>query len=327
MYFNETDRDTEYQTKLCGFIEYQYEIKIINFNAHTRGWYGETWKAETTDKDYFVKICYSTENKRNFAKCFRVLNYMRSRNIDYVLKPLATKTGFDYCAYNDGILGVFDFVNGEHTENYPLENLIEQLIGIYSLPPPSNVEQEEFDFGKIYADYEERLYGLNKLNKYNDICTLIKRNIVLLQEIRLRAQKYEAICKKETSKRCITSGDVGGNVIVNSGKMTIVDWDYIVLAPVERDLWFYACKYEQIDFINKIFKNHGFNYVLSENKLGYYANSRFFYYISEAIDCILFNPKSYNEVLDWFKNHFDRRGFEIGIIDQIEKHAAKRINN
>jgi thiamine kinase-like enzyme len=51
-------------------------------------------------------------------------------------------------------------------------------------------------------------------------------------------QKLMVLCKQQQFEMVITHGDAGGNVLVKSPTdLYIVDWDEILLAPRERDLW------------------------------------------------------------------------------------------
>src|SRR5262249_21693617 len=45
-------------------------------------------------------------------------------------------------------------------------------------------------------------------------------------------------CRQTTFDLVITHGDPGGNVLVKSpSDLYLIDWDEILLAPAERDLW------------------------------------------------------------------------------------------
>ncbi|MDR1176456.1 MAG: hypothetical protein LBK83_13420 [Treponema sp.] len=104
-------------------------------------------------------------------------------------------------------------------------------------------------------------------------------------------------------------GDIGGNTMVHNGRYTIIDWDWVKLAPPERDFWWYIQFPEQIAEINASFKREGFDYVIDTNLTGYYAFYSYIYFLTEYIDCLLFNPASRPEIIQRLKEHFDENNF------------------
>jgi hypothetical protein len=103
----------------------------------------------------------------------------------------------------------------------------------------------------------------------------------------------------------ITSGDVGGNTMVHDGRYTIIDWDWIKLAPPERDFQWYIQFPEQIAEINASFKSEGFDYVIDIDLISYYVCFSYFYYLTETIECLFFNPTSRPEIIQRLNDHFD----------------------
>ncbi len=89
----------------------------------------------------------------------------------------------------------------------------------------------------------------------------------------------------------------------NDGKLYIIDWDDILLAPAERDLWF---EYERKDFIDQ-YKNLNSNYEFKPLAYKFYVYQRHFYdlygFLIEIYDLnasVTHKEKNYNLLKnDW----------------------------
>jgi hypothetical protein len=304
MYFNIDGRNEQYCNELKIFIEYNYQLNIVSIEEYKRGWYGETWKIECNDsRRFFVKIIYYDKQARKYQQCFPVLNYMHLQGINYVSKVFISRNNKPYLIYNGGTLAVFEFVDGVHIED-KATTLVPLMVNIYKLPTPDfHIEKENFSTDMF-------TYLKNQMDKLQHIDTLafeiVKSNWDFLIDVDKQQKRFAEICKEKSNMFVITSGDVGGNTMVHDGRYTVIDWDWIKLAPPERDFQWYIQFPEQIAEINTAFKNIGFDYVLDADLIGYYVFFSFIYYLTEAIECLILNPSSRLEIIQRLNDHFDR---------------------
>lgn len=274
-------RNPEYITRLQGFIEKLYGLDILCFSGAERGYYGETWEIRAGTGRFFLKIVYFPVHKDRYARSFPVVEYMNREGIDFISRIVRTKDGLLYTPYQNGILGLFRFVPGTHTEQYPLEELFRLLSQIYKLPLNGlEMESEAFD-----CRYAEQFYSLletpcKTAGIYGGKAAgIFNSHRQLLEECHRQLKKYAKVNEGFRDHFVITSGDVGGNVIVEEGKLTIIDWDYLLLAPSERDIWPYMQDEKQIELLHQVFRENGIAYRVRPERLAYYCYASFFYYL------------------------------------------------
>ena len=274
-------RNAEYITRLQGFVENVYGLDILDFSEAERGYYGETWNIRAGNGRFFLKIVYFPVHKERYERSFPAVEYMNREGIDFISRIVPTKDGRLCTPYQHGILGLFRFVYGTHTEKYPLSELFRLLSQIYRLPLNGlEMEREAFD-----CRYAEQFYSLLEApcktagiygKRANDI---FDSNRQTLEECRRQLQKYAAVNESRRDHFVITSGDVGGNVIVSENKLTIIDWDYLLLAPPERDIWPYMQDEKQMKLLHEVFRENGITYRVRPERLAYYCYASFFYYL------------------------------------------------
>lgn len=78
--------------------------------------------------------------------------------------------------------------------------------------------------------------------------------------------------KTESFDIYITHGDAFGNIIKQEGGLYIIDWDDLLLAPLERDLWFFFENEEVASLYEKEFPS----FVINKDIIMYYIYNRFF---------------------------------------------------
>ena len=89
------------------------------------------------------------------------------------------------------------------------------------------------------------------------------------------------------------------------------------LAPPERDFWWYIINPDQITEINELFKREGFDYSLEIDVIGYYAFYSYIYFLTEFVECLLFNPTSQSMVIPRLKEHFDENSYFKRVLRNI----------
>ena len=304
--FSKKKRDPAYVTRLEAFLAERYALPACRVTPCDRGFYGETWRAESQGRSYFVKVVCYRLHMSDYMESFRVIEYLRARGITHISEPVWDAQGHAFNLFEDGVLAVFAFVEGVHTEDYPLEPLFALLARQYQVDAGelSPIRTESFSCGTLrdFRREAERLAHSEIPESAKMLDLLISRRDDLAHTAAF-LRRAAALCRGNKDAFCITSGDVGGNVIVREGKMTIIDWDSMMLAPPERDLWFYMWSDEQIELIDRVLEENGFSYTLRPERYAFYACSQHFFYMTEYIEAFFDFPDARGEALALFASY------------------------
>ena len=251
-----------------------------------RGFYGETWYI-TGEKKYFVKVIANPEHARVFAQSLKVLWYMLECGATQIMQPLRTLQGEQVTTFAGDALAVFAFAEGIHTEDYLLMRLFRPLCDIYKLPlPPFPVQREDFAASSLTW-----LAALKLQLKYipggQDVLNCLMRQEQRLNHYARRLMLFSQRCMGDQRGFFITHGDAGGNVILQEDSITIVDWDHILIAPPERDVWMFCVRQSQLEDMQKALEDARIGYTLRPQRLCYYAYYTYFYYLCELLRCFI----------------------------------------
>lgn len=71
-------------------------------------------------------------------------------------------------------------------------------------------------------------------------------------------------------------------------KHYIVDWDEVMYAPLERDVWVMCCHAWARELFDNTLREHGIAYQLRPERLAFYCYHMFFFYLDEFMECLPF---------------------------------------
>lgn len=287
-----------YLKSLIETLEAEYEFCIYNITPAQRGFFGETWKIVTDQGAFFVKIDYWKYHQESYRKSLFTVAYMKACGVHCIPELLLTKDGCVYCEYQEGLVSVSEYIEGENREDYPLQDLFEKLAEIYKLESQDlDLEIEDFTI-KVYDQYVELK---NQLNISDSICEILDNNIKLIETYRQSLQWISENITYDVDAFCLTHGDAGGNCIISEFDFHIIDWDSVKIAPIERDVWFFICDEKNIELIERILLYNGISYKINELYLCYYCYYSFIYYITEYL-------RSYIETKDPVRKEMLEKG-------------------
>jgi Ser/Thr protein kinase RdoA (MazF antagonist) len=286
--YNNAKRDSDYINNLKELFHAEYNINASAITPATRGYYGETWKLETSNRHYFIKIDYVPRHKKIFRNSLPVVNYLCENGIDFINVIVKTNKGELYSHFNSGILGVFDWIDGENIETDDTKpSEYQMLCKIYPLTSPGfDIPAIDFTDGmatRFYAMWE-RLKHLPTTDANNSIKAILEYHAKKLHNCSLRLSHFATLCHKDKSDFYITHGDAGGNFFVSKNKNYIVDWDEVMYAPLERDAWVMGCRDWARKLFNETLKENNIKYKLRSERLAFYCYHMYFLYLGEFLD-------------------------------------------
>jgi len=297
--------------KLKTFIEEQYSISINEIQPAKRGYMAETYKVSARQGDFFAKIVSLESHKAIYQNSFKVIDFLNRNGIDFIPKNIKTANNELFCNLETTTLGLFKYVVGEHSEDYPLSMLFEKYSKIYKIST-KNLDIRKEDFSASSIDLYESNLAEIKSKKNKEVLREIiqyldsKKEIIKLYKQRLRQLGKQ--CSKNLNDFHITHGDGQGNVIVNGSDITIIDWDTPLLSPIERDSWVFLDNQNILKEFSEIINKNNIKYTLKKERLYYYCYFYFFYYLAEFIEMIeniekeTKTRKLFEEIKDLFSN-------------------------
>ena len=280
----ETAIKPEYMDCLRQFLLCEYGFQVKKLLPAKRGFYGETWNIQTENEKFFLKMDYWEHHKESFQNSLPVIRYMTDSGISFIPKIIQTKSGCLYGRFRQGIAVVFAHIPGELSEEYATEQLYSCLARVYRLNTEGlELETETFEGRK--AEVFRQLRDQPGLPA--EVTTALAEKAGDISRYMERLKRFAAACQSSKEHFHLTHGDAGGNCIRNGAQLSIVDWDGVMLAPIERDAWIYICDEGEIDKVNSVLAENGINYVLEPDRLCYYCYDFFFHYLNEYLRSLL----------------------------------------
>ena len=270
------------------FLWREYGIKAIAINPAKRGYYGKTWRIRTLDSCYFAKLDYFSHHQKIFQKSLPVVDYLCESGIDFISKIVKTKREKLHSYFNSAVVGVFEWIDGDNVETDDTKEIEYQMLcQIYPLTKPGfDIPVATFSTEmalRFFAEWEKVKEAL-QYGKYRAVDQLLENHRQMLQHCASRLSHISSLCQRNNNHFYITHGDAGGNFLIDKEKHYIVDWDEVMIAPLERDAWVMCCyDWARALFDDTLKKNH-ISYQLQPERLAFYCYHMFFFYLGEFLE-------------------------------------------
>lgn len=318
---------TEYLKKLTDFVGTQYGIGGPELSAAERGFYGETWKIkgkkDCENQSFFLKLDFWLYHKNQLRDSLGVAKWLAGQVHEFVVPPIESVEGKLYCEFEQGILALFPFVEGEHTEDYPLDRLFRRLGRVYTLDYGNcpKVQTDALDNG-VLLHLNRLMEELDKAEPElaKETRAILEGQREIIEHCKERLMAFSALKLGDEARFCLTHGDAGGNCILRDKDFVIIDWDQVMLAPAERDIWYFMQQWWQLDLIREILEPLGIS--VDSDRMCYYCYRMFFYYICCYLEALIKpSPRgcSRGELLKQLSEYFESWIFNcIKVADRIE---------
>lgn len=234
---------TKEEVKLI--IEANYNYTVIDVIEAPRGFVAETFIITTeTQQKYFVKFIKTSRYIENIQTSLPVLKYLFDNNIKNICYPFENKQGRLTTAVKHGIVIVFNNIEGTWTFDFNKAEYLELLSQIHKLEIPTNISTKIEDFEVNFLDELEINLRACLTEPQTGVRSqtqeLLRHKIDAINEYSNLFLEVQSFAKDTTVKAVLTHGDGSGNVMVDkNNELFIIDWDDLLVAPKERDLWFH----------------------------------------------------------------------------------------
>lgn len=294
-------RSKEYEKNLLDFISYEYSIDGLILTPAKRGFYGETWRLDAPDAGYFLKLVYAGSHMAIYERSFRVIKHICDHGINFISQIVVSKDGSLFKMFDGAVLGVFNWINGELIQtNATKIHEYEMLAKVYTVPT-SNIPilSEDVSDKNAIVYYNQR-----RMLKDGPLLSLLEKYHAKIKHRADRLKHFADLCRGDTYNYFITHGDAGGNFINDGDKNYLVDWDYAILAPPERDAWVMCCEPWAAEIFQNAMRNNGIIHTIRPNWLAFYCYCYFFFYLSAFLDADS-DAETVDEYINgWIENSF-----------------------
>ena len=160
--FSQRTRTEREMRRLEEILSTEYGWSDLRLTPADRGFYGETWRADAAQGCFFVKLIAYRKHIPGFLQSLAAVRRMNDMGLDFISRPVETRSGDGFVPALDGVAAAFRFEEGLHTEEYPLERLFARMADVYRLPT------EDFEL-----PWEQ--FGMNESLGFQDALRIAKR--------------------------------------------------------------------------------------------------------------------------------------------------------
>lgn len=229
--------------RLGELLAMRYGTTVRAIEPGPRGWSAETYVVTATDGGRcFVKVYEADRVPPNAPAGLSAVAEMRRRGFDRGSAPIASNEGARYALLGRRTVVVFEYIEGAQTADFDAAALGALIAQVHELTPAitTPVAREAFD-----SPYARELWTtLDRAREASGDETALALRALAIETRNELEQHWLAF--DEVRRRCLdasfdmvlTHGDALWNVMTDvTGAIHLVDWDDLLLAPPERDLW------------------------------------------------------------------------------------------
>jgi len=272
-------------TKIHQLLAEKYNITNVEIKDGPRQFVAETFICSVNGVGkYFIKIIAQTDSPRKTVRSLSALTALSKAGLQSIPQVIQTKNN-QLLVEDDGfIFIVFSFIEGKQTFKYDNALLGQFIANLHKTTGKVSIPVEKELFSSYVDIVFPKIFNQG-LKISNDPINDELRKTLLPYETEIRSdwdtfQQIIQECKNLSQDRFVlTHGDAPGNVIVNnSGELFVIDWDAIMFAPPERDVWFlrdnaqfmqgYKGKYPEYQ-INRLFYNYYLHWRMFDDLFGW----------------------------------------------------------
>ncbi len=284
------------------------------------------YKAESKDKNFFVKIINGTHSSASID----VLELLKNSGLQSIIYPIKTLDGKSLQHTNSYTLIVYPFIEGQDGFSKPLTKKQWQTFGkelrkLHEIKVPDSLQKQllQETYSAKFRDAVTKLYkNLDTFDTTDtpsrDFINSLKKNSKTIEKQVTRAGELAQKLKNDSAQFVLCHTDIhAGNVMIKDDDIYLVDWDAPMMAPKERDLMFigggvgnvWNRPEEEILF----YKGYGETEV-NHSILSYYRHERIIIDILEFAESILSNTSSQESKVENF-NHYKGMFEPNGVVD------------
>jgi fructosamine-3-kinase len=270
-------------------LDNNYSFSYSSIIIGPRQFAGITYivKAGNNNK-YFVKIINKKGIPNSIATNLPVLEELNNLGLENIPQVIRTNLGGLFIETEDSVFVVFNYLEGKQTYEFNKKKLGLFISKFHTLTKEirQEVEKESFDSyaNRNFLDMFNQVFKLGNQDLINKRLKemLLPYRQEILDDFNKFLEVIEQCKKKPQTSYVLTHGDIPINVMENKkGEQYVIDWDDILLAPPERDLWFFKDTPSLLNQYRKTFTNYKINNVFYKYYLYWRLFSDMYAFIKE----------------------------------------------
>lgn len=238
---------------------------------------------------YFCKIIDKPIFIEQIIKSLPALNAIHQLKFDRVNYPIPTQSGSFHFMVDRSLVVLFNYIDAPQSYEYSLMTFGDLTGQIHRLSKKINTPMPIERFKFIYQDdfeygYRDTIHEASDDPVIEDFRLLVRHYHDGLMRYYAHYHRLAERCRKIDFEYVITHGDAPGNVLMKSPTdIYIIDWDEILLAPPERDLWFLEDEPDFLAGYRQIYPRFRMNPVARDFSILHYYFNSLVHYLREII--------------------------------------------
>lgn len=238
--------NTKLNTSILDAIEKAYQLQIKQTTAAPRGFVAETFVLTTAEASYFCKLIEKPLFIPKIKQSLPVLETLYAHGFTQLNYPIRTADGRLWVETEQALIVLFNYIDAPQSYAYD-EWTFGHLLGqLHQMTPSIQAKTAVPQFNFRYENqllFEHYVDGTLNNSPADEITrslqTLLQQYEPELQQDLTAFQQVMSTCSTQTFLMVLTHGDAPGNTLVSSPtNLYLIDWDDLLLAPPERDIWF-----------------------------------------------------------------------------------------
>jgi len=291
-------------------LRHHYRLKATSIRPGPRGFVAETHIVETDGPNYFAKLTPISRYSANIEKALPVQKELHDLGIRQMSYPMPTTSGALSVTLDRDILVVYTFIDGEQTFDYPLEAYVDLLTHVHRARITVPAGRETFEDPTLRL-FERQLDQILRGTFVEPSQQEFHREIRLIErELEGDLNRYRRLlgelARIHDAPMVVTHNDAPGNILRDtSGRLYLIDWDDVLLAPPERDTWFHLTTPQAAAAFLPLYQRAFLNYEVDQRFYAFYLYKRYFEDIEGFLGRVLSpdtTAEAKAESLGYFKN-------------------------